>query len=332
MDRLQRLRRWTFSVFDVMHQLNLDYQFCFSGGKDSHLLAALLFDWMSARKKKLNAKIVFSDTMLESPELYRLIDRMAEICRDRQVEFIRVKPDLDQTFWVTQWGIGYPVPHVFNRWCTKQLKIVPGRTIGGLFVTGSHLGESIERDTRLKGCGSTDCGLDMINANFEPLGQWTPCDVWDYLIMMGDRFLYNGVLEALQNMYDIADSQDSSLRMGCFMCPVISKKTLQQNCDRGTVPAIGLVVRDNLERLKNAPRLQRPNSNKQGAILVDARIASWKELRPHFSELIQRQLISQEVISRVEEKLIARSYPPTYPRHWIEAEERRLKELALLSV
>jgi len=52
--------------------------------------------------------------------------------------------------------------------------------------------------------------------------------------------------------------------------------------------------------------------------LIDARIEFWKKLQPLIPEIQKRRWLSTALKERVESLLEAKSYPPTYPREWIE--------------
>lgn len=319
--RLKGLKQWTFNIFDALSASGLEYSLCFSGGKDSHALLGVYLEWSRLTGKRLNVSVVFSDTFLEVPSLYRLVLKAREIC-DRKIPFNFAQPDLDKTFWVVQFGIGYPVPTVHNRWCTGLLKINPMEALGdAIAITGSHLGESHKRDNKLSSCGSTECGIDLIVKKIDAIARWTNCDVWDYLLFYGDRYLYPGIFDDLQSTYAIS-AETNSLRMGCFMCPVVALSTIEGNVSDGILPPLSSKVRQILEELRSAPRILSPKTKKGGAILVDARISVWeKQITPLLPELLERGWISVGAIAMVEQMLNDRTYPPTYSLDWIKSQE-----------
>lgn len=330
MDRLRSLKRWTFSVFDLLYQLDLEYQLCFSGGKDSHALLGIYFEWECARSKQLKVQVGFSDTMLETASLYGLIDKIEQVCKEKKVPFARAQPILEKAFWVVYIGTGYPVPDFRNRSCTKELKIKPMKQMGGVKITGAHSGESVQRDIRQKNCGSSECGIDLLNKSIEPLAAWANCDVWDYLFLKGDRFLYPGVFDALQSVYAISEDTDGSLRMGCSICPVIALSTLRNNVEKGILPPVSLAVRELIEELRVSPRLRSPRFSSfehSGALHIDGRRRFWDRLQTYVPDLLQYAWISQEIIAEVERRLAAKTYPPSYTDQWIEQEEARLSNI-----
>lgn len=123
----------------------------FSGGKDSTALLGLFELWKKTRdlEKVDNFVIHFSDTRLESTDLYRLIDNIESFYLDSELEFVRLLPE--KSYWYWQYVYGLPVPDHFNRWCTGRLKITPSNIAGKEFlpITGRPLGELKKRDKTL---------------------------------------------------------------------------------------------------------------------------------------------------------------------------------------
>jgi hypothetical protein len=85
-----------------------------SGGKDSAALAVYL------KGKIPDLEYVFMDTGHELPETYEYLQRMRAIL-GIQITVIRPKRDFD--FWLTIFRGCLPSPQ--NRWCTRELKILP---------------------------------------------------------------------------------------------------------------------------------------------------------------------------------------------------------------
>lgn len=318
--RLDFLVEWSFRVFDSL-SLENEYQLAFSGGKDSHVLLGVYLNWCKARGKRLNLRVVFSDTFLESPQLYRLVDAVAVVCDRLSIPFVKVYPSVDSTFWVKLVGFGYPVPNWKNRWCTGKLKVEPMRKLGTTGITGRHTGESSKRDLSLKTCGSSECGIDQIKNSVDPLAVWRNCDIWDYIILFLDDILYPGVSDALHSLYDIAEDSSGSLRMGCGICPVVGRNAIAKQVQDGIIPPFALAVRDLIEELRIAPRILSERTGKAGAIHVDARIDFWDKLQPLIPQLREYSWLSEVVEARVNELLSDRSYPPTYRKEWIAEQE-----------
>jgi hypothetical protein len=85
-----------------------------SGGKDSAALAVYL------REKVPNIEYVFMDTGHELPETYEYLDRIRAVL-GIEIQALKSKRDFD--FYLGIYNGCLPCPQ--NRWCTKQLKIIP---------------------------------------------------------------------------------------------------------------------------------------------------------------------------------------------------------------
>ena len=106
----------------------------FSGGKDSTLLAALIFEAVASippedRHKQI--AVLCTDTRVEIPAVAETIAstlyRMQRYADDAglRIDTHLLKPPAEQSFWVNVIGRGYPPPNKFFRWCTQRLKIDP---------------------------------------------------------------------------------------------------------------------------------------------------------------------------------------------------------------
>lgn len=314
----------SLSVFDNLDRAK-SYTLAFSGGKDSHVILSLYFEWLNRGNPQLNLQVVFADTLLEVAKLYTLIDAVEMTCQQRGVTFERAKRPIGRDFWVVLFGLGYPVPTYRNRWCTNYLKVQPMNKLKGIPITGVHFGESKHRDKKLNNCSSGECGINDLKQTVEPIKEWFNCDVWDYIILYMDKVLYPQSSEKLLDMYEIAESTNGSLRMGCFMCPVVSEKTIADNVGKNITPPLASNVRHILEKLRSEPRINSQRTKKAGSILVDSRVKIWAELTPYFEEMVNYGWISKEVINKVNQMLSERTYPPTYKPDWIKSEEIRLK-------
>lgn len=309
-------------IFDQLDKQK-SYTLAFSGGKDSHVILSLYFDWLNRGNPPLNLQVVFADTLLEVAKLYTLVDEVEQACQHRGVTFQRAKRPIEKDFWVLLFGLGYPVPDYRNRWCTKYLKVNPVGTFKGIPITGAHYGESKQRDKRLN-CSTGECGISDLKQTIEPIKEWFNCDVWDYIILYMDSILYPEASKNLLNMYEIAENTNGSLRMGCFMCPVVKEHKIIGQVEKGIVPPLASIVRRIIEKLRSEPRINNPRTKKAGSILVDSRIKLWAELAPHFEEMVSYGWISAKVIETVNQMLLMRTYPPTYKQDWIKSEESRI--------
>ena len=106
----------------------------YSGGKDSTLLAQLVFELLMSLApgdRKRPVHILCNDTLVESPILMAYIDRqlsrLSEAAENLHlpITVVKTSPAPDQTFWVNLIGRGYPAPTRSFRWCTDRMKIQP---------------------------------------------------------------------------------------------------------------------------------------------------------------------------------------------------------------
>src|ERR1041384_6671103 len=126
---------------DALRQLYLNdprpWLVGFSGGKDSTMLASLIFETalsVPLRERKKPISIVCTDTRVEIPAIVEMVEstlaRMQKCSEqnDLKVEVSLLRPPPEQSFWVNIIGRGYPPPNRVFRWCTQRLKIDPVTT------------------------------------------------------------------------------------------------------------------------------------------------------------------------------------------------------------
>lgn len=122
----------------------------FSGGKDSTMLASLVFDTVLSLQPDQRLKpisVLCTDTRVEIPAIVEMVegtlDKMRKCSEQNKlcVDVHLLKPPSEQSFWVNIIGRGYPPPNRIFRWCTQRLKIDPVNT----FVQQrlGHWGEAI---------------------------------------------------------------------------------------------------------------------------------------------------------------------------------------------
>ena len=101
----------------------------FSGGKDSTLVAHLVFDAvMQVAPRRRNRQIYFvsNDTLVESPFVTRQVQEQFDMvqcaadCFSLPITTVITRPKLEHTFWVLLIGKGYPCPNQKMRWCTDR--------------------------------------------------------------------------------------------------------------------------------------------------------------------------------------------------------------------
>ena len=122
----------------------------FSGGKDSTMLASLIFDTVLSFPTERRTKpisVLCTDTRVEIPAIVEMVEGTLEKmrkCSEKnglRIDVNLLRPPADQSFWVNIIGRGYPPPNRVFRWCTQRMKIDPVTT----FVQQrlGHWGEAI---------------------------------------------------------------------------------------------------------------------------------------------------------------------------------------------
>src|SRR5580704_6636557 len=135
----------------------------FSGGKDSTLVAALIFETVlgiSAEDRRKEIHVLCTDTRVEIPAIVEMVETTLARMRKFSVEHSLnigvhlLRPVAEQSFWVNIIGRGYPPPNRFFRWCTQRLKIDPmtrffesrmGRWKEAVLLLGARRAESASR-------------------------------------------------------------------------------------------------------------------------------------------------------------------------------------------
>jgi DNA sulfur modification protein DndC len=260
----------------------------FSGGKDSTLVAHLVFEMLlslAPDDRRRPVHIVSNDTLVESPLVVAHIATVqAEMVAAARawrlpISVVTTRPDPDATFWVNLIGRGYPSPNRSFRWCTDRMKIQPTSRYVRDQVAAS--GEVIlllgvrrdESATRAGSIARYDNGGRLNDHNdlkgcmvFRPIVDLAIADVWEFLGTVSPP--WGGSHRALIKLYrdagggecPVVTSQDdapscgsTSSRFGCWTCTVVEKdRSLTGFVDAGFAefaPLIGF--RDWLASIRN---------------------------------------------------------------------------------
>ena len=106
----------------------------YSGGKDSTTALQLIWVALAGLAKselKKPVYVISSDTLVETPKIVDFIDgsldRMNKAALKAGLPFSahKVRPVVNDSFWVNLIGRGYPAPSNRFRWCTDRMKINP---------------------------------------------------------------------------------------------------------------------------------------------------------------------------------------------------------------
>ncbi len=310
----------------------------FSGGKDSTALLGLML--AADRQGLKNWRVINSDTLMEIPFLEAHVKACGSILQERGIQFDQVVAPISSRFFFTLIGKGVPSPTRSFRWCTQALKIRPQtrklKELGDyILLTGERLGESKNRDKKLKGCdGSNECGIPefkntVISDKIErPLLNARTCDVWDTIALFDIEKLLPGSFESLTKVYSINDEDNSqSLRTGCIGCPLVKKdKSLEKLIAvyNGYQPLTELRSIYDLTRLEQN-RIMRPDLKGKGAVNLKVRKTLWAEIlniesrvQQIFPEFI---LIQRDEKDAIEKALSEGQYPKGYTQQHIQQQE-----------
>lgn len=227
----------------------------YSGGKDSTMLASLVFDTVLSlppdqRKKPI--AVLCTDTRVEIPAVSEGIegnlDRMRRCSQQHNlnIEAQLLKPPPEQSFWVNIIGRGYPPPNRTFRWCTQRMKIDPvtvfvqqrlGHWGEAILHLGARRGESSTRAQTMAGRDARN-GLskhpDLPRVWVSnPIQFLTTEDVWAYLLQKpnpwgnDNRALYKLYASAANGecpiQIDTSTPSCGHSRFGCWTCTVVER-------------------------------------------------------------------------------------------------------------
>jgi DNA sulfur modification protein DndC len=227
----------------------------FSGGKDSTMLASLIFDValsIPAEQRKKPISILCTDTRVEIPAIAEMIegtlDRMRKCSEQNNlnIDANLLKPLIEESFWVNIIGRGYPPPNRTFRWCTQRMKIDPVNSLVKQRV--GHWGKAIlhlgarreESSTRAQTMAArqTRNGLrrhpDLPRVWVSnPIEFLTTEDVWAYLLQTPNP--WGGDNRPLYKLYASASNGECPIqidtstpscghsRFGCWTCTVVER-------------------------------------------------------------------------------------------------------------
>ena len=265
----------------------------FSGGKDSTLVAHLVFELLlniAPSQRRRTVHVVANDTLVESPlvighiKLVQAQMRQAAEAFNLPVKVVTTRPTSDNTFWVNLIGRGYPSPNRSFRWCTDRMKIQPtsryireqvDTTGQAILLLGVRRDESAKRAVS---AAKYDNGErlnrhnDMVGCMvFRPIVDLTTEDVWEFLGMNPPPWgsshsdliaLYRnslgGECPVVTGKSDAPSCGTSSSRFGCWTCTVVEKDRSLEGFVEAGFAEFGplLEFRDWLSKIRNDPHLR----------------------------------------------------------------------------
>ena len=226
----------------------------FSGGKDSSMVASLLFDIvleLPPEKRTKPVVVLCTDTRVEIPAIVEMLETtLAQMqkCATQHnlpIEIHLLRPPADQSFWVNVIGRGYPPPNRVFRWCTSRLKIDPmsdfiekwiGKNGEAVLHLGARRAESASRAQtmakRERAGLSRHPHLPRVWIN-NPIEHLSTEEVWAYLLQKpapwggSNRELYrlyaNASGDECPIQIDKSTPSCGNSRFGCWTCTVVDK-------------------------------------------------------------------------------------------------------------
>jgi DNA sulfur modification protein DndC len=289
----------------------------FSGGKDSTMVASIIFEVILAIPEKEREKevhIVCTDTRVEIPAIVEIIQKtlkqMEKFSNENnlKIEVHLLRPATDDSFWVNIIGRGYPPPNRNFRWCTQRLKIDPVNRFIEKRIT--KWGEAIlhlgSRRTESPNRAKTMINREQRNGLTRhpnlprvwisnPIQYLTTEQVWAYLLQHKNP--WGGNNEELYRLYSKAGGGECPLqidtnapacgnsRFGCWTCTVVERdKTSEGLLESGDEKMeLLLNFRDTLLEFRNPENgfrdTRRMNGNMgPGPLTIDARRELLKKL------------------------------------------------------
>jgi len=234
----------------------------FSGGKDSSVCVQLVWYAIADLPEKDRKKpiyIISSNTLVESPILINYITgihkKINESAKKQNVPIVatHIGPKVEDTFWVSLLGKGYPAPQRMFRWCTDRLKIKPADNF--ILDKVSEFGEVIlilgvrrdESTTRAQVMSLYKIKGSILSRHsrfpqafvYTPIESFSTDDVWTYLLQKKSPFGGNNrdILQMYTGMnagecplvVDKTTPSCGGSRFGCWTCTVVNKDVSMQN-------------------------------------------------------------------------------------------------------
>ena len=232
----------------------------FSGGKDSTLVAQLIFDAVQniplyQRTKEI--AVVCTDTRVEIPAIVEMIEttlakmRKASTSMQLNISVHLLRPPAEQSFWVNIIGRGYPPPNRTFRWCTQRMKIDPvtrfveqrlGRWNEAILHLGARRAESAtraqtlaERETRNGLTKHPDLPRVWVS---NPIQFLSTQEVWAFLLQHPP--VWGGSNSELYKLYNAAGGGECPIqidtstpacgnsRFGCWTCTVVERDSASE--------------------------------------------------------------------------------------------------------
>lgn len=260
--------RIDFIIDDIKEQYlendnNIPWIIGYSGGKDSTAVLTLVWKALlqirSERGQSALLRSVYvvnNDTLVENPIISDYIIECLDCIRNAALEQqlpINVQvtlPKLEDSFWISFLGKGYPVPNTSFRWCTERLKIKPTSQFiidkidamgEAIVLIGTRKAESSTRAKtmsrhEIKGKRLTKHPLNPNAYNYAPIKDLYLEEVWYILTSEPSPWgfdnrkitqIYSNATaddyECPEMMTDKTQPSCGQSRFGCWVCTVVKE-------------------------------------------------------------------------------------------------------------
>ena len=255
-------------IIDIQEQYleddnNIPWIIGFSGGKDSSAVLTLVWRaLLKIREEYGDSKlirpvyVVNNDTLVENPIITDYIQEVLSCIKKAALEqnlpiSVQVTvPQLEDSFWISFLGKGYPVPNNGFRWCTERLKIKPTSQFildkvdamgEAIVLIGTRLSESATRAKtikkhEIKGSRLSKHPISPNAYNYAPIKELYLEEVWFVLSHEPSPWGFdnNKLISIYQDataddyecppmMTDKSQPSCGQSRFGCWVCTVVKE-------------------------------------------------------------------------------------------------------------
>lgn len=340
------MSRITDIIEDIKEQYleddnNIPWIIGFSGGKDSTTVLTLVWRALLAVREERGSDsltrqvyVVNNDTLVENPiitdyvlEVLEYIKRAANE-QDLPITVQVTLPKLEDSFWISFLGKGYPVPNNQFRWCTERLKIKPTSQFildkvdamgEAIVLIGTRLSESATRAKsirkhEIKGHRLTKHPLNPNTFTYAPIKELYLEEVWYILSKEPSPWGYNN--DKLFQIYADASADDyecptmitdktqpacGQSRFGCWVCTVVkedkSMKALVEHGNSWMAPM--LAYRDLMVEGRNVSE-NRYSTRRNGQTAVDSEGHNMGNYTFEYrKDMLQKLLVLQRDLQKV---------------------------------
>ncbi len=320
---------------------NIPWIIGFSGGKDSTTVLTLVWKALLLVRDERGSEslsrpvfVVNNDTLVENPIITDYLVEVLDYIKRSAIEQklpIKVQitlPKLEDSFWISFLGKGYPVPNNQFRWCTERLKIKPTSqfildkvdALGeAIVLIGTRLSESATRAKsirkhEIKGHRLTKHPLNPNTYTYAPIKELYLEEVWYVLSKEPSPWGYNN--DKLFQIYADASADDyecptmitdktqpscGQSRFGCWVCTVVkedkSMKALVEHGNAWMAPM--LAYRDLMVEGRNISE-NRYATRRNGQAAVDAEGHNMGNYTFEYrKDMLRRLLILQRDLQKI---------------------------------